>query len=40
MPPDAVDIMVHYFNGSSQRIKTTNGMIAIYAPFKGRLPRS
>ena len=40
MPPDAVDITVHYFNGSFQRIKTTNGMIAIYAPFKGRLPRS
>jgi cytochrome c biogenesis protein CcmG/thiol:disulfide interchange protein DsbE len=40
MPPDASDIKAHYSNGSSQPIKATNGMIAIYAPFKGPLPKS
>jgi len=40
MPPDASDIKAQYSNGSSQPIKATNGMIAIYAPFKGPLPKS
>lgn len=40
MPPDASDIKAHYSNGSSQPVTATNGMIAIYAPFKGPLPKS
>lgn len=39
-PPDAADIKVHYSNRSSQPITATNGMIAIYAPFKTPLPTS
>jgi len=40
MPPGASDIKAHYSNGSSQPVTATNGMIAIYAPFKGPLPKS
>jgi cytochrome c biogenesis protein CcmG/thiol:disulfide interchange protein DsbE len=40
LPPNASDIKAHYSNGSSQAVTATNGMIAIYAPFKDPLPRS
>jgi hypothetical protein len=40
MPPNAADIKAHYSNGSSQPVKAANGMIAIYAPLKGAVPRS
>jgi cytochrome c biogenesis protein CcmG, thiol:disulfide interchange protein DsbE len=40
MPPKASDIKAHYSNGSSQPVRAVNGMIAIYAPLKGAVPRS
>jgi cytochrome c biogenesis protein CcmG/thiol:disulfide interchange protein DsbE len=40
MAPNASDIKVHYSDGSTRPLTAVNGMIAIYAPIKGPLPKT